>query len=269
MNKTQLIKKVAEESGLTHIKAAAVVENVFSTIVDSVAAGENVSILGFGTFEKTSEEYYSKKYGKGKVFSINFPFKMPELDATKVKKEYDIVFWGRVTYEKGVEDLIQAVCIIKTKKPDIKCLILGGGSQEYFMRLEKMVEERRLSNNVNFGGFQKTNRELFNNASRAIVYVLPTHFDALPGSIRESMAMKLPVVSYEVGDIPALNKDNECVALAKTLDVEDLADKIFKVLNDEDYREMLINNSSEEILNTSSDSIIVKQFMNTYEKILS
>ena len=52
MNKTQLIKKVAEESGLTHIKAAAVVENVFSTIVDSVAAGENVSILGFGTFEK-------------------------------------------------------------------------------------------------------------------------------------------------------------------------------------------------------------------------
>ena len=52
MNKTQLIKKVAEESGLTHIKAAAVVENVFSAIVDSVAAGENVSILGFGTFEK-------------------------------------------------------------------------------------------------------------------------------------------------------------------------------------------------------------------------
>ncbi|MBO7728826.1 MAG: HU family DNA-binding protein [Oscillospiraceae bacterium] len=52
MNKTQLIKKVAEESGLTRIKAAAVVENVFSTIVDSVAAGESVSVLGFGTFEK-------------------------------------------------------------------------------------------------------------------------------------------------------------------------------------------------------------------------
>ena len=27
-------------------------ENVFSTIVDSVAAGESVSVLGFGTFEK-------------------------------------------------------------------------------------------------------------------------------------------------------------------------------------------------------------------------
>ena len=52
MNKTQLIKKVAEESGLTRIKGAAVVENVFSTIVDSVAAGESVSVLGFGTFEK-------------------------------------------------------------------------------------------------------------------------------------------------------------------------------------------------------------------------
>ena len=52
MNRTQLIKKVAEETGLTGIKAAAVVESVFSTIVDTVAAGENVSLLGFGTFEK-------------------------------------------------------------------------------------------------------------------------------------------------------------------------------------------------------------------------
>ena len=52
MNKTQLIKKVAAESGLSGKQATAVVESVFATIVDTVAAGENVSLLGFGTFEK-------------------------------------------------------------------------------------------------------------------------------------------------------------------------------------------------------------------------
>ena len=56
MNRTQLIKKVAEETGLTGIKAAVVVESVFSTIVDTVAAGESVSLLGFGTFEKRHRE---------------------------------------------------------------------------------------------------------------------------------------------------------------------------------------------------------------------
>lgn len=225
--------------------------------------------VSFGTFEMTSEEYYKKKYGRGRILPINFPFKMPELDATKVFKEYDIVFWGRVTYEKGVEDLIEMVSLIKKQLPSVSCMILGGGSQEYFLRLKGMVEERQLKENVIFGGFQKTDRDLFENAAKAKVYVLPTHFDALPGSIRESMAMKLPVASYDVGDIPTLNKNRECVVLAKALDVNDLAVKVCKVLQDDDYREVLINNSYEEILNTSSDSIIVRQFMNAYEKILS
>ena len=52
MNKTQLVKKVAEASGLTPKQATAAVESVLSTIVDTVASGENVALLGFGTFEK-------------------------------------------------------------------------------------------------------------------------------------------------------------------------------------------------------------------------
>lgn len=52
MNRTELVKAVAEKSGLSQKQTAAVVENVFSTIVDTVAAGESVAILGFGTFEK-------------------------------------------------------------------------------------------------------------------------------------------------------------------------------------------------------------------------
>ena len=52
MNRTELIKAVAEKSALSQKQAAVVVENVFSTIVDAVSAGENVSILGFDTFEK-------------------------------------------------------------------------------------------------------------------------------------------------------------------------------------------------------------------------
>ena len=52
MNKTQLIKKVAEASGITVKEATSVVENVFSAIVDTVAAGEPVAVLGFGTFKK-------------------------------------------------------------------------------------------------------------------------------------------------------------------------------------------------------------------------
>lgn len=227
------------------------------------------SHISFGMFEKSSEKYFVEKYGRAVVHPINFPFKFPEIDASIVNKEFDIVFWGRVTYEKGVEDLINAVGIIKSKIPNVKCLILGGGSQDYLSKLKNIVEKNKLVQNIIFGGFQKTDQLLFKNASKAKVYVLPTHFDALPGSIRESMALKLPVVAYAVGDIPALNNTKENIALVKPLDVEELANTIYSLLSCEELRNKFIENSYNEIIESSSDDAVVNQFLICYNSILS
>ena len=50
MNKTELVKKVAAENDLTQKAAAAAVDSVLNSIMDSLAAREPVSLFGFGTF---------------------------------------------------------------------------------------------------------------------------------------------------------------------------------------------------------------------------
>ena len=50
MNKTELIKKVAAENGLSQKAAAAAVDSVLTSITDSLAAREPVTLIGFGTF---------------------------------------------------------------------------------------------------------------------------------------------------------------------------------------------------------------------------
>ena len=50
MNKTELIKKVAAENGLSQKAAAAAVDSVLSSISDSLAAHAPVTRIGFGTF---------------------------------------------------------------------------------------------------------------------------------------------------------------------------------------------------------------------------
>ena len=52
MTKAELVKKVAADSGLTLKQAAAAVDCTLGAVVDTVAAGEKVSLIGFGTFEK-------------------------------------------------------------------------------------------------------------------------------------------------------------------------------------------------------------------------
>lgn len=52
MNKTELIAAVAEKGEITKKDAEKTVAAVIDTIVDAVANGEKVQIVGFGTFEQ-------------------------------------------------------------------------------------------------------------------------------------------------------------------------------------------------------------------------
>ena len=50
-NKQDLIAKVAEATELTKKDSAAAVDAVFASIVEFLAAGEKVQLIGFGNFE--------------------------------------------------------------------------------------------------------------------------------------------------------------------------------------------------------------------------
>jgi len=50
MNKNELIAEVADECELTKAKAAEVVDVIFDAIAKSLASGDEVRLIGFGTF---------------------------------------------------------------------------------------------------------------------------------------------------------------------------------------------------------------------------
>ncbi|MBU0965150.1 MAG: HU family DNA-binding protein [Proteobacteria bacterium] len=50
MNKTELINQIAESANITKIDADRVLLGMLEAITDSLQKGENVSLIGFGTF---------------------------------------------------------------------------------------------------------------------------------------------------------------------------------------------------------------------------
>jgi len=56
MTKAELIAKVAEKSGFTKKDADKATGAVIDAIVESLAAGEKVQIVGFGSFEVRNRE---------------------------------------------------------------------------------------------------------------------------------------------------------------------------------------------------------------------
>ncbi|WP_028400599.1 HU family DNA-binding protein [Ectobacillus panaciterrae] len=51
MNKTELIKSVAQQAGLSQKEAASVVQATLNTISQTLQIGDKVQLVGFGTFE--------------------------------------------------------------------------------------------------------------------------------------------------------------------------------------------------------------------------
>lgn len=67
MNKTELIEKIAAGAGLTKVDAKKALEATTVAIKEALAAGEKVSLVGFGTFsvnERPAREGVNPSNGK-------------------------------------------------------------------------------------------------------------------------------------------------------------------------------------------------------------
>jgi len=71
MNKSELIKAIADSTGLKQTEASRVVDSVFDTIAASLRKGDQVAVAGFGTFvAKTRAAREGRNPSTGKAISI-------------------------------------------------------------------------------------------------------------------------------------------------------------------------------------------------------
>ncbi|MGG0443468.1 HU family DNA-binding protein [Bacillus mycoides] len=87
MNKSELIKQVAIQSELTKPQASLAVDAVFQSIQNALQDGENVQLIGFGTFEvreRAAREGRNPQTGEALTIPAG---KVPAFKAGKQLKE--------------------------------------------------------------------------------------------------------------------------------------------------------------------------------------
>jgi len=118
-----------------------------------------------------------------------------------IKKEDKVVgFAGRIVREKGIEELVMAVGIIKKRVPSVKLLIAGDtlgsdrdkGTKE---KIKNIIAKNNLKGNVIFAGLRNDMPRIY---ALLDVFVLPSHREGMPRSILEAMASAKPVVATDI-----------------------------------------------------------------------
>jgi len=195
-------------------------------------------------------------------------YNIPELMPKSLKKEYDLVYFAQIGKIKGIEDTIECLKILKSKYRKVTLCIMGSCSSAYKEYLLKMAEEKGVADCILWKGFLPSLEEVHNEASKARISVLPTHWDIIPGTIIESMQLGLPVVSYKAGSIPELNEDRENVLLSEIGDIEDLANNIIRLLTDDDLYNTMRDRGIECIKNRYNNENVLKQHLDCYCEVI-
>lgn len=87
MNKTELVAAIAEKKGFTKKDADAILTAIVDTILETVASGEKVVLIGFGSFEvKQRSARTGRNPSTGEPLEIPAA-KVPVFSAGKAFKE--------------------------------------------------------------------------------------------------------------------------------------------------------------------------------------
>ena len=164
-------------------------------------------------------------FKKDIVYLPNF-VKLEESNPQFQFKEISICYVGRLSYEKGIESLIEAV-----KDLDVKLKIIGEGPLKENLKLK--VKNEKL-NNIDFLGY-KSGDVLKNEIKNSIAVILPSRwYENNPRAVLEAFALGKPVIGARIGGIPELVSDGVTGYTFKPDNIEDLREKILDLIEKTD-----------------------------------
>ena len=164
----------------------------------------------------------------------------------------DIIFAGRLIKEKNVDILIKTIAIVKERIPDIKCFIIGDGPER--AKLERLVQELDIQNNVSFKGFIKDYNDLISYMKASKVFVLPSTREGFGIVVIEANACGLPVVVVNhkmnaASDLIINNKNGIISDFSK----EDIAENIISMI---DKKKIMQNDCTQNSMKYDWDKIV-------------
>lgn len=146
-----------------------------------------------------------------------------------------IICNSRISAAKGQHIIIEAMQKLVSTWPELKLIFVGDADenkldQRYLNNLKQKVQEYKLDDTVIFLGHRNNPLHILQYADIAIQ--APTYFEALAGSLVESLQLGIPTVGAEIGGASEVLIDGKTGFLFPPGDHNTLADIIDRILRD-------------------------------------
>ncbi|PWJ34876.1 glycosyltransferase family 4 protein [Fibrobacter succinogenes] len=185
------------------------------------------------------------------------------VDFSFEKKKFDFVYFA-LNISKAADFAIEAFAIACKEKPSITLDIVGEYSSALKAQLDSRIAELGIQKNVFFEGKQATHDDVIRQIKKSCFALLPLKIDLISGTVRESMANGLPVVTTITPDTPKLNAQRESVLLSPIGDHKAMAENMLKLLNDVSFAKKIQENAGITASERSSNEQVIRKWIAAY-----
>ena len=183
-------------------------------------------------YEKVDRFISPSRFLQQKVKEMGFPgeiiylpnfVRVEEFEPAFGWEENSIVYYGRLSTEKGLSSLMEAV-----RGLEVTLKVIGDGPQRE--ELERAVSANGIEN-VRFLGY-KQGRDLYDEIRQAKFVILPSEwYENNPRTVIEAFALGKPVLGSRLGGLPELILDHQTGLTCEPRNPQDLKDKIRYLLD--------------------------------------
>lgn len=173
---------------------------------------------------------------------------------------------ARIDYQKGLEYMVEVAKRVLVKHPDWTWDVWGSGDDaSYERKIERLIHENGLDGRLRFKGPSSCAYDLYDQYG---VFILTSRYEGFPMVLLEAKAKKIPCVSFDIHSGPSdIIRDGVDGYLVKPFDVEQMAEKIDELIEDESLRRQF-SEAAYGNLNQFREETIVPQWICLINDIL-
>ena len=217
------------------------VDTLHSKTISTAAKITETKVLDWADKLTTDSKIVKKMY-KEKL-NVDFEFFYAPLDIKKFeevknkeRKEKQIIFIGRDSYEKGID-------ILREVEPKINAKVVYCTNTKW----KDAMEELKASS----------------------LLVVPSRMESIPQVIKEAFYLKIPVIATNVGGIPELITNNETGILIPPNDPKKLENSINMLLENDEIANKISEKGYEFVINNLTWEILLPKYVKFYEDLLN
>ena len=210
---------------------------------------------------KSISKHYEMQHNPKSVIIYDAIRKEKDIAVIKPKEDY-LLFAGKVSKSKGIEDALYAFTKVLEIHENLKFVIAGNVKDDYLSFLTDLLVKLKIKDNVKFVGFQKDVNGLM---SKAICLLMCSKNEGLGRVTVEAMFNGCPVVGYANAGTEEIINHQVTGLLYKTN--EELVNSILFNVNNKDVNSPLLLNAQKYALDNFTEEVYSKRIFEFYNSL--